>query len=132
MMTLPTSKLDGPLDFNIPRGCPGKLRAAIRALLASPRRSPSLGDLAARAAWSRYHLCRSFTAYLGRPPHQLHLELRLERARTLLDAGLSCCTVSSALGFCDQSAFTRAFKRRWGMTPRQLARTRTAPASPAP
>ena len=79
----------------------------------------SLRVLAERAGLSPFHLHRVFRAGAGEPPKQYTLRLRLGRAAAMLltddqrvlDIALSC-------GFQSHEAFCRAFRRRFGMTPR--------------
>lgn len=51
-----------------------------------------------------------------------HIRMRrLERARALIDAGVSVSAAATRVGFGDPGTFTRAFKRAYGMTPRDYA-----------
>jgi AraC family transcriptional regulator len=78
----------------------------------------SLSALAAQAGLSPFHLHRVFSAAVGETPKQLSARLRLGRAAvlllitgdTVLDVALSC-------GFQSHEAFSRSFRRRFGMTP---------------
>jgi AraC-like DNA-binding protein len=87
-----------------------------------------LDELAACAGLSPYHLVRSFTRQLGMPPHAYQNHIRVERARTLLTAGVPPALVASLVGFADQSHFTRHFRRILNITPAAYART----GGPAP
>jgi AraC family transcriptional regulator len=81
--------------------------------------------LAHEVGLSPAHFARAFKETLGRAPHQYLLELRLERARRLLEtAGASLSDIAQRTGFADQAHFTRLFKRAFGTTPGSLARTR--------
>lgn len=58
---------------------------------------------------------------MGVTPHQYILQRRIEKAKYLLQQGkLSIAEVAATVGFCDQSHFTRYFKRIVGVTPKQL------------
>ena len=65
---------------------------------------------------------RQFKAATGLPPHQYVILRRVERAKRLLQAGtdLSLAEVALGTGFCDQSQFSRHFKRLVGVTPGQF------------
>jgi AraC family transcriptional regulator len=83
----------------------------------------SLGDIAAAAHLSPFHLARLFKQSLGVSPHQYLIQLRVNSARWLLSAGSgerSLAELANAVGFADQSHLTRHFKRVLGVTPRQL------------
>jgi AraC family transcriptional regulator len=58
----------------------------------------------------------------GLPLHQYVVARRVEGAKQLLQVGdnLSLAEVASCAGFSDQSPFSRHFKRRVGVTPRQF------------
>jgi AraC family transcriptional regulator len=79
----------------------------------------SLATLAARAGLSPFHLHRLFVAVAGETPKQYTLRLRLGRGAAMLLAGdRSVLEVALACGFQSHEAFTRAFRRQFGMTPR--------------
>jgi AraC-like DNA-binding protein/effector-binding domain-containing protein len=78
----------------------------------------SLAALAGQAGLSTFHLHRVFSAAAGETPKQFTLRLRLGRAAAMLltsedavlDIALDC-------GFQSHEAFSRAFRKRFGMTP---------------
>lgn len=82
----------------------------------------SIGTLAAIAGFSSFHLCRVFERTVGVPPHVYQLDVRLTKAADLLARGRKIVTVAMETGFCDQSHFHKAFKRKFGVTPRQYFR----------
>lgn len=84
--------------------------------------SVTLAELAEAAGLSRFHLLRTFRRHVGLPPHAYQLHMRVERARTLLEAGVPPSTVALMAGFADQSHFIRHFKRILGITPTHYAR----------
>lgn len=79
----------------------------------------SLAQLADLAGLSAFHLARVFTKEIGVPPHSYQLQIRLKKATDLLAAGKPLVEVALATGFCDQSHFQKAFKRKFGITPGQ-------------
>jgi len=102
----------------------------------------SLEDMAAEAAFSKYHFHRIFSAITGESPAAFVQRLRLDRAANLLETrnAMPVGEVALECGFATPSAFARDFKARFGMTPRAFrARPRTiepgaargAPAGPA-
>ncbi len=67
---------------------------------------------------SPFHLHRVFSAVADETPKQFTLRLRLGHAAALLLAGNdSVLRVALACGFESHEGFTRAFRRRFGMTP---------------
>ena len=91
----------------------------------------SIAELAVEAGLSPTHFARAFKQSMGRPPHQYILTARLERARELLDAsGSSIADVALRTGFVDQAHLTRAFKRRFGVTPGAIVRSRADRSTP--
>jgi AraC-like DNA-binding protein len=83
--------------------------------------SVSLRELAAACGLSRFHLVHAFTKEAGLSPHAYQVHVRVERARSLLQSGVSPAIVAANLGFADQSHFTRHFKRIMHVTPTQYA-----------
>ena len=83
------------------------------------RRDITLGDLAAIAQFSPYHMLRTFRSSVGLTPHAYLIQIRIEEGKRLLRTGNSISDVSASTGFTDQSHFTRHFKRIMGVTPGQ-------------
>lgn len=77
----------------------------------------TLDELAAHVHLSPYHLLRTFKRAFGLPPHAYLTQLRVQRAKTLLRAGLPIAEVALQVGFHDQSHLTRHFKRVVGVPP---------------
>lgn len=77
----------------------------------------SLEDLSKVANLSPYHLHRVFTREVGLSPHAFQMQVRISRAKALLNEGRALRTVAAETGFADQSHFTREFKRLVGLTP---------------
>jgi AraC family transcriptional regulator len=91
-----------------------------------------LDELAAIAQLSPYQFLRLFKQSMGITPHQYILQRRLNQAKHLLQQSeLSIAEIAARTGFCDQSHLTRSFKRRMGMTPKQLLQSRSVSINPA-
>lgn len=73
-------------------------------------------EMAAEACLSPFHFMRTFKRAFGVPPHRYLLDLRLERARTLMPT-LLLSEVAKETGFADLSAFSKAFRARYGVPP---------------
>lgn len=83
-----------------------------------------VAQLAARAAMSERSFHRKFTAAMGQTPAHFVETLRLERARTLLGAGRPVKEIAAEAGFASPTHLSRAFERRFGVTPRVYRQTR--------
>ncbi|HEV8692588.1 MAG TPA: AraC family transcriptional regulator [Lysobacter sp.] len=77
----------------------------------------TLEDLAAVAGLSPFHFLRSFQAQHHATPQQMLMALRLFDAKRRLAAGEAPAQVAAATGLSDQAHLTRAFVRRYGVTP---------------
>lgn len=78
----------------------------------------SLGALAAEAGFSKFHLHRLFLAAASETPKQFTLRLRLARAAAMLLATRdSVLDIALACGFQSHEAFSRAFRRAFGIAP---------------
>lgn len=96
------------------------LSAAVERIHREMDRPLRVDELAATARLSTYRFNRRIKALFGLTPAQLLIKTRLDEARRLLAAGpLSVAEIAQACGYCDQSAFTRQFKRAVGLTPVQ-------------
>jgi len=100
---------------------PAVLRKLIVHLQADCPARLGLDELAAVTGLSPWHLQRLCVAATGLSPHD-HLELiRVREACRLLRLGEQPGAVAGATGFCDQSHFSRCFKKRTGTTPSRYA-----------
>lgn len=78
-----------------------------------------LQSLSAELGISRRQLERYFSSILETTPKKFLTELRLEKAARLLTiAQTSALAVAFECGFGSQSAFTKAFKRKYGVAPK--------------
>ncbi|MXO61090.1 helix-turn-helix domain-containing protein [Altererythrobacter salegens] len=82
-----------------------------------------LSGLAERFGYSPYHFHRVFTRSVGETPRGHIARLRLEKALLLVVASeATFLDIALAVGFRNHETFTRAFKRQFGTTPRELRR----------
>jgi AraC-like DNA-binding protein len=71
-----------------------------------------LTNLADACRLSVSHFCQAFKQTVGCPPHQWLISQRVERAKQLiLNTDQSLSEIALAVGFSDQSHFTRVFSR---------------------
>jgi AraC-like DNA-binding protein len=83
---------------------------------------PSLSELAAEVGTSRFALLRAFRTRYGLPPHAYLNQVRVRRARALLDDGMPPAAVAVAVGFADQPHLSRHFRRLVGVAPGRYQR----------
>ncbi len=77
-----------------------------------------LPELAAQAGVLPRTLQARFRAQLGQAPHAYYLDLRLSAAKRMLEQSTTgVAEVATAHGFGSASAFARAFRQRFGMSP---------------
>lgn len=74
-------------------------------------------ELAARVAMSGRSFHRKFTSAIGETPGHFVETLRLDHSRHLLAAKLSFKEIAAKTGFSSAAQFTKAFERRFGVTP---------------
>jgi AraC family transcriptional regulator of arabinose operon len=88
----------------------------LMALLASDR--SSVAELAAMSRLSGSHFAALFKSRIGYPALQYQTQLRMARARELLDTtDQSIAAVAAATGYPDSFYFARQFKKVHGVTP---------------
>ena len=102
-----------------------RLERARGFLHAHDHRTVALGEMAAAAGLSQFHLARYFKAAFGRSPIAYHRGLRLARAADLLaGGGCSVAEAADASGYSDQVALSHAFRRHYGAPPQAWATRR--------
>lgn len=95
-------------------------------------------DLDAASIAANFHLSRSSLYELFKPWGGIRTYLqarRLERAREILetaDARNSISQLAIQLGFRSVSSFSRAFRDRWGLSPKQARQQAGSRSNPAP
>lgn len=96
----------------------GKLADAIAIMEGNLEDPLKPAHIARQVGLSLRQLERLFRKHRGQTPHRFYLELRLRRARQLVEqTGHSIHEVSVATGFLSQSHFTRCYRELFGQTP---------------
>ncbi len=85
-----------------------------------------LEELAAEVGLSSFQLIGLFKRCVGMTPHAHLIQVRLQMARRRLRDAEPPADVATMVGFYDQSALNRHFKRCYGITPLQFARAAAA------
>lgn len=101
---------------------------AMAAIHRKPEENWSVGSLAGEAAMSRSAFSAKFTALLGEAPMQYLTWWRMQMARTfILDNGGTLTGIGPRFGYQSDAAFSRTFKKTFGIPPGQV---RTQPVAP--
>ncbi|MFM9935905.1 MAG: GlxA family transcriptional regulator [Novosphingobium sp.] len=80
-----------------------------------------IGELARQSGVSERQLLRLFRTELGSTPSAHYIALRLDHARTLVEATIQPMrSIAAATGFASAAAFSTAFRARFGQSPMQL------------
>ncbi|MFG1673131.1 AraC family transcriptional regulator [Micromonospora sp. NPDC049282] len=96
---------------------------ALRMLHHDPARPWTVASLAAEAGLSRAALARRFTGLVGEPPMSYLTGWRLALAADLLrEPGATVGAVARRVGYGSSFALSAAYKRRYGVSPRQHSR----------
>ncbi|MGM0535386.1 MAG: GlxA family transcriptional regulator [Pseudomonadota bacterium] len=99
------------------------LQRAITLMEANLEVPLGIGELAGELDISWRRLDRLFARHLATSPQQAYLARRLDHAyRLLRETPHSVMEIALACGFASASSFSRAFRRRHGMTPSRLRR----------
>jgi transcriptional regulator GlxA family with amidase domain len=79
----------------------------------------SLQKLADEIELSKYQLIRSFRREEGTTPWKFLMEKRIEKAKELLEEGMSPGHAAVETGFYDQSHMNKVFRENTGKTPKE-------------
>ncbi|MER5353673.1 AraC family transcriptional regulator [Kitasatospora sp. NPDC002551] len=111
---------------------PGRMRAladeriapALRLMHSDPARPWTLAELARAAAMSRTSFAKRFKDVAGVPPLAYLRRWRMHRAEhALRRADTPLAAIAASLGYGSESAFSNAFKRTTGLSPRRYRET---------
>lgn len=83
----------------------------------------SLEEVASALSYNKYYLCHRFKEKTGVTLSSYLSEKRYERAVRLLGEKESIEAISDELGFANPSAFTRFFKQKSGISPREYRKS---------
>ena len=108
-----------------------QMAAAITAMHEAPAHRWTVQSLAERAGMSRTSFAVKFKESVGASPMDYLTRWRMLRAGDrLANSGDPVSAVALSLGYESESAFSTAFKRVMGCSPRRYGRGRTAAAAP--
>lgn len=109
-----------------------RLRRVREQLAAGPHEPLDLAAMASWACFSKYHFLRLFRQAYGETPIRYLSQLRLERARALLEeTDRSVTDICLDVGFESLASFSSAFRKHTGDSPQRYRRRWLAvPAAP--
>ncbi|HSH42195.1 MAG TPA: AraC family transcriptional regulator [Arenicellales bacterium] len=110
-----------PAGFLAAYGEPA-LSRALKAFHQSPDQPWTLAEAAAQAHMSRAPFARRFKAVSGWTWQSYQTWWRMQLAWSALSAGESVITVAQSIGYRSEAAFSRAFKKQFGIYAGQLRR----------
>lgn len=101
------------------------LSQAVEYMTANIDSAINLCDIAQATSRSPSHLARMFRSELGMPPHRYLINLRVDKARRLLEkTSMSIAEIAYECGFAHQEHLTRLFRRHCGTTPAVYRRSK--------
>ncbi|WP_407359680.1 helix-turn-helix domain-containing protein [Microbacterium sp. LBN7] len=103
------------------------LDRVVEAIHEEPGRDWTVERLAGVSAMSRSTFAERFRTAVGRSPADYVTEVRVDAAKRMLDAGRAVSEISRELGYASDEGFSRAFRRRTGMTPSSWRMAHRAP-----
>lgn len=101
-----------------------------RRLLRESSSTPPLQQLAQHVGINRRKLALGFKQIFGMTVGDYAREHRLDRARELLEGGVSVGYAAAVAGYADASSFTKAFLVRYGALPSHARGTESLPSTP--
>ncbi len=104
-----------------------RIGRALALIHAEPSGDWTSTNLAAKVGMSRTRFFAAFTSLVGEPPAKYVTRWRaLVAADLLRERSLSTNEVAERVGYCDEDALAKAFKRTMGMSPTEYRRLQTA------
>lgn len=98
----------------------GKIAKALSYINENLTKELSVDNLSEQVYLSRYHFMRLFKEQTGSTVHSYIRQKRLLHAARLIREGMSAVRAAAESGFGDYSAFHRAFRESFGMSPGEL------------
>lgn len=104
-----------------------RMERALACIHQSPGQPWTMEELARSAGMSRTAFAQVFKRTVGETPMAYLTRWRMTvAANRLQDTRAPIASVAPSLGYQSESAFSAAFKRRWGSSPREYVRSRRA------
>ncbi len=104
---------------------PWQVRRCIEYLTEHASENIGLEQLAALVGLSPFHFARAFKYSTGVPPHRYQLQVRIEKAKLLLEMTEAPVTeIAFDVGYESSQALARLFRREIGVSPSNYRRQR--------
>lgn len=105
------------------RGLPKKysrLGAALDDISLFPQKNDKIAHYASMCYMSEVNFRRLFREHTGKTPIEYRNDLRLEKAKTMLQSGeYNVSEIAASLGFSNLSFFIKLYKKKFGYTPKE-------------
>jgi AraC-like DNA-binding protein len=113
-----------PADKDTLENAPAGIAAALELLRSQHARTISLQELARAARMSLFHFTRRFKVSTGFTPMEYLEKYRISRAQDLVlsRSQMRLKEIASAVGYEDPAYFSRIFRKRTGVSPREYRR----------
>ena len=104
-----------------------RMRTALSCLHGNPAHAWTLEELARTVGMSRTAFAQTFKTTVGKSPMGYLTQWRMTlAAKRMEDTGEPISSIAPTLGYQSESAFSAAFKRHWGTSPREHIRAHRA------
>jgi AraC-like DNA-binding protein len=101
-------------------GLPPSFLSVLLKIVTQPEARLTLAEIAGSLHMNPTYVSNQFKAIFGKSPILLHREIKIAKARSLLETGdMTINEISVRLGFNDVQTFTRLFKKYTGISPGQ-------------
>lgn len=118
LFSAPDPSAPGPLA---PKGGDRRVARIVSLMEKNVEQPVTLPRLAELADCTQREMENRFAAAFGATPQRVYAQIRLTAAhRLVIDTRLSVAEIAGRTGYDDASAFTRAFRRTFGASPRTL------------
>lgn len=100
-----------------------RLKMAIEPMMSGEVETRDVGQLADRAAFSRFHFQRLFKVVMGETPGELRRRLQMERAAwRLRNTAVSVTEIAIDAEYASLEGFIRGFRKAYGLSPSRFRR----------